>query len=278
MPSSTDNFGRVLVLSAHPDDETLACSGLLQRSSESLVLFAVDGAPRHYGFERKFGSLQAYSEERLREASRALACVAGCSFARLLRNDGTPFPDQHLFLELRDAFESLHRATREFSPNLLVSHAFEGGHVDHDACHILARYTAHALSLPHLEFPLYWRDPQGRDVFQSFRNARNDEIVLQLTPQELVVKHRMLSEYGSQRNLTSAFHSTTERFRPMTENDCEHPSWGGYPFENRWRRLKTEVVIRKIAELRSLSPFLDRNTAVPRPTADLLSPKRLDDA
>ena len=63
MNATTDNFGRVLVLVAHPDDETIGCSGLLQRASSALVVFAVDGAPPHYGFEKKYGSLAQYSEK-----------------------------------------------------------------------------------------------------------------------------------------------------------------------------------------------------------------------
>jgi LmbE family N-acetylglucosaminyl deacetylase len=242
------------------------------------VLFAVDGAPRRYGFERKFGSLQAYSEERYREASRALAWIARCSLARLLRSDGTPFRDQHLFLELREASASLCLGAHEFSPDLIVSHAFEGGHVDHDACHILAKHTARALSLPCFEFPLYWRGPHGRDVFQAFRNRRNDEIVLHLSPHELAIKQRMLSEYKSQMSLTSVFHLETERFRPMTESDCEDASWSGYPFENRWRPLKTDVVFREMLAFRLFSSSPDRGSTVLRSSGTVLFPKGLDDA
>jgi len=247
----SDHLGRVLIFAAHPDDETVACGGLLQRSSESLVLFAVDGAPRGYGFERKFGSLGAYSEERFREASRALALVPRCSIGRLARKDGTAFADQHLFQELKEAFLSLRRVTRDFAPDLLVSHAFEGGHIDHDTCHILAKQTASVLSLCHMEFPLYWRTAQGQDVFQRFRDPRNDEVVLALSPRELLVKRRMLAEYKTQQDLTSVFAAATERFRPAAETDSLDAVWSRYPFENRWRQLRAEVFFRNIVEFRA---------------------------
>ena len=253
MSTNTDSFGRVLIFAAHPDDETLACSGLLQRASTSLVLFAVDGAPRRYGFEQKFGSLRAYSEERFREASRALGLVPRCSFGRLARKDGTSFPDQHLFCELGEAFTSLERVTREFSPDLLVSHAFEGGHIDHDACHILAKHTASVLSIPQAEFSLYWRTARGEDAFQRFRDNRNDEIVLRLSPLELHVKRQMLAEYKTQPELKSFFRFETERFRPMAGRDYQDAVWFRYPFENRWRQLRAELFFRKIIEFRSNS-------------------------
>lgn len=253
MNTTRNRFGRVLIFAAHPDDETIACGGLLQRASISLVLFAVDGAPRRYGFEQKFGSLRAYSEERFLEASRALGFAPRCSFGRLARKDGTSFPDQHLFRELGEAFTSLERMTRDFSPDLLVSHAFEGGHIDHDACHILAKQTARALSVPHLEFPLYWRTTHGQDVFQRFRDRRNDEIVLQLSPEELLVKQQMLAEYKTQREQTSIFAAVTEteRFRPMAESDHRDADWSRYPFENRWRQLRAAVFFRNIVEFRA---------------------------
>jgi LmbE family N-acetylglucosaminyl deacetylase len=251
MNTNTDSFGRVLIFAAHPDDETIACGGLLQRASTSLVLFAADGAPRCYGFEQQFGSLRAYSEERFREASKALGLVPRCSFGRLARKDGTSFADQHLFRVLGEAFTSLQRMARNFSPDLLVSHAFEGGHIDHDACHILAKQTAYALSVPHLEFPLYWRTTHGQDVFQRFRDRRNDEIVLQLSSQELRVKQQMLAEYKTQREQASVFAVVTERFRPMAESDHLDAVWSRYPFENRWRQLRAEVFFRNIVEFRA---------------------------
>jgi N-acetylglucosamine malate deacetylase 2 len=244
----TEQFGRVLIFVAHPDDETIACSGLLQRAADSLVVFAVDGAPPHYGFEKKFGSLQTYSDARFVEASRALSFVPRCSIRRLSRRDGTWFLDQHLFLELPEAFASLVQIAHEFSPDLLVSHAFEGGHLDHDACHILAKPTARALKLQSLEFPLYWRSPDGRDVFQQFRCSQEGEFALQLSQEEILVKRRMLSEYRSQQKLTSIFQLDPERYRGVMSADHTEPTWPEYPFENRRMPLRTDLFLRKVAE------------------------------
>jgi N-acetylglucosamine malate deacetylase 2 len=245
---NTENLGRILVLAAHPDDETIACAGLLQRAAQSLVVFAVDGAPPHYGFEKKFGSLPKYSEVRFAEASRALNFIPSCSILRLSRSDGIPFPDQHLFLELPEAFDSLLRIARQFSPDYLLSHAFEGGHLDHDACHVLARHAAQALNLQSLEFPLYWKSADGRDVFQQFRERREEEFMLQLSQEENRVKRRMLSEYRSQKTLLSVFRLDPERFRPVLPADCAEPTWRDYPFENRRTPLTTESFLRKIRE------------------------------
>ena len=243
----------MLVLAAHPDDETIACSGLLQRATASLVVFAVDGAPPRYGFERKFGSLRQYSELRFREASSALQNIPHCLFRRLTKPDDSWFVDQHLFLNLPDAFASLISIVNDFSPDLLVSHALEGGHIDHDACHILANRAAHCLHLPALEFPLYWRSPRGQDIFQKFRDQREREFLLNLTEQERTRKLQMLAQYRSQHGLVSVFDLETERFRPVTPLDLSRVPWQDYPFENRRKPLTKVTFLQKVSDFSEAS-------------------------
>lgn len=111
----------------------------------------------------------------------------------------------------------------------LVSHAFEGGHIDHDACHVVAKQVPNRLTLPAFEFPLYWRNEEGRDVFQEFRGRQDAEFTLELSQPELAIKARMLSEYQTQRKLTSVFDPRIERFRPMSTSDRPEATWPGYP-------------------------------------------------
>jgi N-acetylglucosamine malate deacetylase 2 len=244
-------FRRVLVFVAHPDDEAIACGALLQRASASLVVFATDGAAPHYGFERKFGSLQKYSAERFREAAQALALIPNCLFRRLLHQNGTHFQDQHLFLDLVEAFMALCQAIRAFAPDVLVSHAYEGGHIDHDACNFLAARAAVQLGLQCLEFPLYSKSADGGDVFQHFRNTQPGEFTLQLSAQELSIKRRMFAAYRTQEKVLAVFRAEDERFRPaLAENYAQLPSWREYPFENRHKPLRAEVFIQKLAEFK----------------------------
>jgi LmbE family N-acetylglucosaminyl deacetylase len=244
-----DNFGKVLVLVAHPDDETIGCSGLLQRASSALVVFAVDGAPPHYGFEKKYGSLQQYSDIRFLEAALALKTLPNCSFRRLARQNGTYFVDQHLFEQMPEALASLNQFVCRFSPDLIVTHAFEGGHIDHDACHFLVAHIARAHGLMVMEFPSYWKAEDGRDIFQQFRNSRNDDVILRLSEHEIEVKRQMLASYRTQQALTPVFHLHTERFRSVLEGSPTECTWTSYAFENRRRRLKTTLFLRKLEQL-----------------------------
>jgi N-acetylglucosamine malate deacetylase 2 len=229
-----ESVQRLLVLAAHPDDETIACGVLLQRVPSALVVFAVDGAPAGYGMERKFGSLRNYSDARFQEAARALSLARNCSFRPLNTPSGTLFPDRHLFEHLQDAADSLAAIAQGFLPDAIVSHAFEGGHIDHDACSLLAKHAAVTLSVEQFEFPLYWKNEDGQDVFQEFRNPQERETFLTPSKTEIAIKNRMLAEYKTQREIVAMFSPSIERFRPVRFGDCGQPSWNSsYP--GNWR-------------------------------------------
>lgn len=248
MSVDVPSFGRILVLAAHPDDETLGCSGLLQRARASLVVFAVDGAPFHYGFEKSFGSLEQYSAERFRESTRALGLLRTNSFQRLNRGKGNWFVDQHLFQELSRAYTSLLQIVGSFTPDTLVTHAFEGGHIDHDACHVLIKRLARQLNLRVFEFPLYSSSAESKDMLQQFRDKREGEFVLALSRNEKLTKKRMLKEYRTQRNLLRVFQLGSERFRPMDIAPTPVPPWATYPFENKRGPLPSLDFFQKVLD------------------------------
>ncbi len=248
-----ENVQRLLVLVAHPDDESIGCGVLMQRMSSSLVVFAVDGAPAGYGFERKSGSLRNYSEERFREATRALANVPNCSFQRLKTRAGKYFPDRQLFKYLEEASASLIEIAKQFAPDAIVSHAYEGGHIDHDACSFLAKHAAHTLLLKHFEFPLYWQDAKGRDVFQEFRDPQ-EEGAFSLVPSqaEITIKNEMLAEYKTQQDIVTVFSTKKESFRQVPCYDYARPHWNAhYPGDWRTRR-DGKSLLRRFSQFRGL--------------------------
>ena len=256
-------FLRPLIFAAHPDDETLACGGLLQRVPAAMVVFATDGTPAGFGLERRYGSLQAYTELRFQEASRALRHVPSASFKWITRTDGSYFEDMHVYEELPEAATSLRAVAQAFSPDAIVSHTYEGGHIDHDACSFLAMHVAEALSLRRFEFPMYWLDKSGEAVLQVFREekpdaAAGDEMEWQLSEAEIVCKRKMMAEYRTQSGTVSTFAPGVERFRLATGNrmsfsveQCRDYMYQKRPprfYHTRWHRLSAKALLNKFAE------------------------------
>lgn len=222
---ASEPFRRPLIFVAHPDDETLACSGLLQRFPESLVVFATDGTPAGYGLERKYGSLQAYTGLRFQEAARALSHVPNSTFKWLTGTDGSYFADMHVYEDLPAAATCLRAIAQAFAPDAIVSHTYEGAHIDHDACSFIAMHVADALSLERFEFPMYWLDEQGNVVQQRFRDGEPSVAAggpeggaagvmeWHLSEAEIECKKKMMAEYRTQRGTVSTFDPRIERFR-----------------------------------------------------------------
>ncbi len=123
-----------------------------------------------------------------------------------------------------------------------ITHAYEGGHPDHDAvacaasasCRLLAR-GGYAVSL--YEMPLY-RQGANRELRQTFAlDELEAELALSLDADAQVRKRRMLACYTTQRHTLSGFAIEPERFRPMPRHDFtvlpnggallyEHHDWG----------------------------------------------------
>ena len=57
----TELTGRVLVLVAHADDESVGYGALLQKMREAVVVIATDCAPRDEYFWGRFGSRESVS-------------------------------------------------------------------------------------------------------------------------------------------------------------------------------------------------------------------------
>jgi len=246
------DFTKPLILVAHPDDETIACAGLLQRVSGSLVVIATDGAPPGYRFERKFGTLTNYSELRFQEAAHALGHIAQATFRRPVRRRGSYFVDQHLFQDLPGAVEAISKMAREFCPDAVVSHAYEGGHIDHDACSFIASQIAGALSLRRFEFPLYGAERAGTRAWQQFRDVRPDGFELSLNAPELACKIRMMAEYQTQPGAFSVFDPGIERFRLASAEGFSVPACESYAYEG--GQISAEKLVEKFREFEKGGP------------------------
>jgi N-acetylglucosamine malate deacetylase 2 len=260
--------GRVLVLVAHADDESVGYGGLLQKMREAVVVIATDGAPRDEYFWGRFGSREKYAAARRDEARRAMR-VAGVRELVMLaeedgRVEGRRFEDQRLFLNLAAAYGLLEALAERVRPEAIATLAYEGGHPDHDSCSLLGARLGERLRVPVWEAPLYARfhgfrgftvfesesksdgalpiDPTsanggqiwgteapGELRLQEFLRANGTEARVELTAEELARKRAMCAQYASQQGeFLRNFDAGREVARPQVKYD-----YGQAPHEGR---------------------------------------------
>lgn len=213
--------GRLLVVVAHPDDETVGAGALLARHPDAWVLHLTDGAPHDPRFiARGFtGSREEYAAARRRELEAAMRLI-GIGPERLLRSDGVA--DQEAAHALPRLAAEVAERCREIRPDALLTLAYEGGHPDHDAAARAVRSAADRLrsdgvAPPELfEMPLYHAGPDGM-VVQEFLpgpEAASTEVHI-LTPEETALKERMIDCFATQSETLAAFRPPLrETFRP----------------------------------------------------------------
>lgn len=218
---------RPLVLVAHQDDEAIGCGILLQRAEQPAVVFATDGAPADEYFWGKYGSPERLAQVRRAEAARAMSELGVATYEILA------IRDQRLFENLSAALGRIIAIAREHRCSSLVTHAYEGGHPDHDACSYLAFRAGEQLSLPVWEMPLYHR-AHGAPERQRFITGDAD-VVLAPTDIELGRKRRMAAAYVSQGEVIRAFPERNEIFRRQPRYEYSRPPHAGILNYEAWQ-------------------------------------------
>lgn len=210
-PSSVDG-SRIAVIVAHPDDETIGCGALLARLPEINVIVVTDGAPRDLINARRAGfrTAQAYAQARAGELRAALA-IAGIREEQLLMMgvaDGEVW---------RAQISVTHRLAAFFAQRnieTVLTHAFEGGHSDHDGVAYCVHMAAGLLlgrAPAIIEMPFYHQSPAG-PKFQTFCDGE-DGVVARLLPVEAAKKRAMFEVFKTQPYVLNRFDPGVERFR-----------------------------------------------------------------
>jgi LmbE family N-acetylglucosaminyl deacetylase len=215
------------VLVAHQDDEAIGCAILLQRAEWPAVIFATDGAPSDPYFWKTYGSQTRLAEVRREEATRAMA-VVGISDFRILS-----IRDQELYRNLQSATEQVAEIARAANSTCLVTHAYEGGHPDHDSCSFIAAAVGRRVAVPIWEMPLYHR--AGGSVSRQTFVTGEAELILTPTDAEYARKKEMAAQYASQGDVIRAFPEREERFRRQPVYDYAHPPHAGQLNYEAWQ-------------------------------------------
>ncbi len=250
---------KVLLIAAHPDDETIGAGTLLSRAENIGVIHATDGSPVNEADARAagFSTRETYAAARRQEALGALA-KAGVTENQL---GGFQLRDQGLLFCLHELTLKILAALREHTPDILLTHPYEGGHPDHDS-------LAFACSMAHR---IYRKDriPRSSALFEfTCYNGVNGEFHTYeflpyanralygyfLTEREKKLKTEMLKTFHSQAKTLKPFlNPKIELFRKAPEYDFsraphdgklfyEHFDWGT---DGRgWRELARQAAAR----------------------------------
>lgn len=243
----------VLVVAAHPYDETAGAGGLLPQLRRATVITVTDGAPRYKSNAERAGcaSRKEYARLRREELLGALA-LAGISPDRTRPLN---LVDQEASLEMAYLTMRLADVMRELRPAAVLTHPYEGGHPDHDATAFAVHAACARVPSPPvvLEFASYHAaagDGPALELGKFLPDSEEGETVA-LSEDERARKSEMIRCFGSQLELLRNWPLDVERFREAPVYDftrAPHP--GRLFYENfdwgvtgkRWRLLAEEAL------------------------------------
>jgi LmbE family N-acetylglucosaminyl deacetylase len=246
---------RTMIVVAHPDDETIGLGAQLCRLDDALLVHVTDGAPRDGGDARAHGFVNIADYAAARQAELAAALRAGD--AARLRRLALGIPDKESWHDLAGLALRIADLLRAEQPATVFTHAYEGGHPDHDAAAFAVRAACSLHDAPPaiIEMPFYHRR-STRFVTGEFlpgplpQSRRTPGPMLPRTerlkcgsrpsggPLDLAVeiplaaehrqrKRRMIDCFATQRWLLEQFDLSAERFRVAPDYDFREPPHPG---------------------------------------------------
>lgn len=215
---------RTLIVVAHTDDETLGAASVLAADPmNTWVLHCTDSAPLNLDYARRAGfqTREDYAAARREEFRNAMS-VAGVPETNHLRLE---IPDQEATRRVSEIIAAITEIERDHGIERILTHAYEGGHPDHDAI-AFAVQTAKVANV--WEMPLY--HAYGGDFVTRTplpHPAAAAAAVIELTPEQQAMKSAMLDCFVTQHQVVSRFPGDREVFRPMPLYDFTHPPHEG---------------------------------------------------
>lgn len=258
----TDTF---LVVAAHPDDEVIGLGAtlgaLVARGSRVRVLHVTDGAPRDPTLRPTLRDCTRSEAASVRAREVAASLRAGGLDPGAILVPSLGVPDLEATLAIVEIARGLSRRFEELTPNVVITHPYEGGHPDHDAValavHAAVRMSArHGVPLRLAEMSSYHASPEGEALEASSFLPSPQAICTSLHEGRLderarARKRAMLDAFTSQAEVLASFAGLDEPLRCAPPYDfTQRPHSGVLHYERlafgwtgeRWRALASEAI------------------------------------
>jgi N-acetylglucosamine malate deacetylase 2 len=251
---------RVMIVVAHPDDETIGIGAQLGRFEDGLLVHVTDGAPRDGEDAHAYGFASVADYAAARQAELAAALRAGG--AARLRRLALGIPDKQAWQDLAGLARRLAELLREEQPAAVFTHAYEGGHPDHDSTAFAIHAACRLCDTPPtiIEMPFYHRNggrfvtgeflpPSSSPVATSSRRKPGSTFppieystggsrsspgrplpftsAILLHAEDRERKQRMIDCFATQRRVLDRFDLSTEQFRLAPDYDFREPPHPG---------------------------------------------------
>lgn len=217
------------VIVAHPDDEVIGAGGLISRLKNVTVLHITDGVPGNgYIAEAGYAKRSEYAQARRQECQKALA------LAKVDPEHVIEFGlgSQQTPLKLADLTRRVASFLRHTSPDVVLTHPYEGGHPDHDATAFATHAALRLLRRNGFKTPSVFeialhpsRDGKKR-VLDFLASGASEITTLLLDEKARDLKQQMFACFTTQPDLQRETFSH-ERFRKPPRYDFAAPPKGG---------------------------------------------------
>ena len=204
---------RVAIVVAHPDDETLFCGSLLSRLDDAVLIHVTDGAPDDMGDAHRLGFT----------TREAYACARAAELDAALRLLGYTGERRAYGVRDKDAVHHLGTIAARLRDDLagaavVITHPYEGGHPDHDAC---ALAVARAAPCPVVEFACYCEHDGGRHFGRFWPGT--PEHTRAIAPAEAARIEAALRAHATQAAVFGDWRPSHERWRTAPAHDFAAP-------------------------------------------------------